>query len=111
MANSLRQVQQGDVLLQQVEGLPRGAIRDPQRGRLVLARGEATGHTHAVQSGKAALWSLTRDGVAELYLEVLEPVVIVHDEHKPLAVPAGIYRVGRVKEYDHLAGMERRVVD
>lgn len=111
MAGKLRQVQQGDVLLQQIERLPAGAVREPQHGRLVLARGEKTGHSHTVQSDRAVLWSLTKDGVAELYLEVQEPVVVVHDEHKPLPVPAGIYRVGRVKEYDHIAEMERRVVD
>ena len=111
MDGKLRQVQQGDVLLQQIERLPAGAVRQPQHGRLILARGEKTGHSHSVQSDKATLWSLTRDGVAELYLEVQEPVVVVHDEHKPLPVPAGIYKVGRVREYDYVAEMERQIVD
>lgn len=111
MAGKLRQVQQGDVLLQQIERLPAGAVRQPQHGRLVLARGEKTGHSHSVQSDKAALWSLIRDGVTELYLEVQEPVTIVHDEHKALPVPAGVYRVGRVKEYDYIEEMERRIID
>ncbi len=111
MPEKLRQAQQGDILLQQIERLPADAVRQAHRGRLILARGEKTGHSHAVHSDKAALWSLTRDGVTELYLEAQEPVVIVHDEHKPLPVPAGIYRVGRVKEYDHISAMERQIVD
>jgi len=104
-------MQQGDVLLQQVERLPAGVIRSPRQGKLVLARGENTGHSHAIESEKASLWLLTKDGVTELYLEVREPVVIEHDEHKPLPVPAGVYRVGRVKEYDYFAEMERQIID
>jgi hypothetical protein len=38
-------------------------------------------------------------------------VALTHEEHKPLTVPTGVYKVGRVREYDYFAEMERRVVD
>ncbi len=111
MADRLRQIQQGDVLLQQVSGIPQGAVRARQQGKLVVARGEQTGHSHIIDSDKATLWSLTKNGATEPYLEVQAPVTIVHDEHKPLPIPPGIYRVGRVKEFDYFEEMERRILD
>ena len=107
----MRQIQQGDVLLQQVASVPSDATRVPSDGAVVIARGERSGHRHVIKSDQAALWSLARDGVTELYLEVRAPVTIVHDEHRMLPIPPGIYRVGRVKEYDYFAQMERRIED
>jgi hypothetical protein len=88
----------------------------PNEGRVVVASGEQSGHNHVIKSNQANLWVLTKNGVTGLYLEVKSPVTIIHDEHKPLPIPTGIYRVGRVKEYDYFADMkepvwERRVVD
>ncbi len=111
MTDKLMQIQQGDVLLHQVSGIPQGAVPARQQGKLVVARGEQTGHSHVIDSDKAILWSLTRNGATELYLEVQAPVTIVHDEHKPLPIPPGIYRVGRVKEFDYFEEMERRIQD
>ena len=111
MADKLRQIQQGDVLLQEVTGVPPGATRMPAEGRVVVALGEKTGHSHVIKSDQAGLWGLTRNGVTELYLEVKAPVTIVHDEHKPLPIPPGIYLVGRVKEFDYFIQMKRRIED
>ena len=111
MADKPKQIQQGDVLLQEVTNIPTGATKMPHEGRIVVARGEKTGHSHVVASDKAALWTLTRGGDTELYLEVSDQVTITHDEHKPLPIPAGIYRVGRVKEFDYFAEMERQIED
>jgi hypothetical protein len=111
MAEKLKQIQQGDVLLQEIKSLPEGAKQTPGEGRIVVSRGEHGGHSHIIDSDRAKLWKLTRDGITELYLEVQVPVTLVHDEHKPLPIPVGIYRVGRVKEYDYFAEMERKVID
>ncbi len=111
MPDKLRQIQHGDVLLQEVARVPTAAVRIPNEGGVVVARGEKTGHNHVIKSDRANLWTLTRDGVTELYLEVESPVTITHDEHKPLPIPPGIYRVGRVKEYDYFAEMEREIED
>ena len=116
MSEKLQQIQQGDVLFQEVTGIPEGARQMPHKGPIVVARGEQSVHNHVIKSDQASLWTLTRNGVNELYLEVKSPVTIIHDEHKPLPIPTGIYRVGRVKEYDYFADMkepvrERQVLD
>jgi hypothetical protein len=111
MPEKLNQIQQGDVLLQEISSIPSGAKQMPAENRLILARGEKTGHSHVINSNQARLWTLTRDGATELYLEVKAPVTIVHDEHKPLPIPKGIYRVGRVKEYDYFSEMEKQIED
>lgn len=104
----MEQIQHGDVLLKKIARLPKGGAEVPREaGRIIVARGEATGHNHAIADKGATLWEFK----GELYLEVTEPVTIVHDEHKPLPIPPGIYQVGAVKEYDYFAEMERRVVD
>ncbi len=102
------QHQQGDVLLRKVDAIPEGAkpvVREG--GRLILARGEATGHHHAIASKDASLFEL--DGV--LYLDVRDPVVIEHEEHGPQTLPPGTYRVDKVREHDYFQDAERRVVD
>lgn len=102
------QIQHGDVLLEKVAKLPGGCRRvKPRNGRLIIAEGEATGHTHTITADKAALYELR----GELYVEVAEPVTIDHQEHKSLPIPEGIYTIGRVKEHDYLQDMERQVID
>lgn len=111
MKNKMLQIQHGDVLLQQVTSLPVDAVQKPQEKPLIVARGEHTGHAHLIDSDNANIWELNRHGVTELYLEIKAPVTIVHDEHKPLPIPEGYYRIGGVKEYDYLTQMQRRVID
>lgn len=101
------QIQHGDVLLERVKRLPKGATQRERGERLIIMEGEATGHHHAVEDKTSTIWEIG----GQLYLEVLEPTTIVHEEHKPLPIPEGIYRIGQVKEYDYFQEMERRVVD
>ena len=104
----IKQLQHGDVLLKRIDQLPLG-IKPVQRqnGSLVIMDGEATGHKHTITENSAKLWEIK----GEMYLEVTGPVTIEHQEHKPLAVPSGIYRIGQVKEYDYFQQMERKVQD
>ena len=104
----MRQIQQGDVTLQQVPQLPGKATRLWSGDKIVLAKGETTGHAHVITDPRhAALYEIK----GELYLEVTAPVILTHEEHRAQQIPDGIYRVGQVREYDYFAEMERRVVD
>jgi hypothetical protein len=87
----VKQVQHGDVLLKRIENLPQGT-KPVQRlnGSMVIMDGEATGHKHSITENSAQLWELKW----ELYLEVTDPVTLQHEEHKPLAIPSGIYQIG-----------------
>lgn len=104
----MKQYQHGDVLIREAGELPKG-VREVARegGRIIVVRGEATGHNHAIAEKGAKLYELK----GELYLEVTEPVTITHEEHKPLEIPEGVYEIGRVKEYDYFQEMERQVID
>jgi hypothetical protein len=94
-------IRQGDLLLVPVADLPEDA-RVIRRGRLVLARGEATGHAHVVEDDRAFLhdlgWAWAGD---EVYLSVVgdAPVSLVHEEHDTLVVSPGVYEVRRQREY------------
>src|SRR5262245_47031030 len=90
-------IRQGDLLLVPVDVLPERTL--PRlTGRLVLAEGEATGHAHVVDNERASLHG-TYGGTWFLSVEDGEPVLLLHEEHDPLAVPAGVYEVRRQREY------------
>lgn len=93
------QYRQGDVLLVRVEedvsGRPhRRVARDA--GRIVLAYGEATGHAHAVADAEAELIELE---TGERFLVTPRGVSLRHEEHDPVELPPGTYRVVRQREY------------
>ena len=46
-----------------------------------------------------------------LYLKVDHAVTIHHEEHKPVTVEPGIWRIGRIREKDMFEGFVRTVVD
>jgi hypothetical protein len=94
-------LRQGDVLLLPVKGLPEGALpRRRREGRLVLMRGEATGHAHAIEETGCEL--LSGPGSERLFLRVLSEggVVVRHEEHDPIAVASGVWEVRRQREYE-----------
>jgi hypothetical protein len=89
---------QGDVLVVAVDKIPRRAKpvgRD--RGRVVLAYGEATGHAHAIADPGAAL--LQHEDEQYLRVTAARGVGLTHEEHDTLDVPQGDYRVVRQREY------------
>jgi hypothetical protein len=94
----------GDVLIAAVPSIPAEAR---QRPNLVLAHGELTGHSHRIaETETAELWEC--GGV--LYLRVVaDQTRVVHQEHAPITLPRGDYRVWQQREYTPSA--IRRVFD
>lgn len=91
---------QGDIALIPVDSIPGGlekAKRD--RGRIVLAYGEVTGHAHAIASRGAEL--LGTDELQDRFLRVLAEggVALRHEEHATITLPKGDYIVRRQREY------------
>ncbi|MBN3995186.1 MAG: hypothetical protein HWQ36_33210 [Nostoc sp. NMS2] len=84
----------GDVLIRHIASLPVGAQK---RGGATLAHGEVTGHSHRIQQSDAVqLWVHGSD----LFLEVKEPsATLVHEEHRAIELPQGLYRVWKQREY------------
>jgi hypothetical protein len=99
--------QQGDVLIHAVKKIPKGALRvNRQKRGLVLAQGEATGHAHVVKDEVEML-----EKGRGLFIRSERAFTVVHEEHKPLTIPAGIWEVGKVREYDHFSRMATFVMD
>ena len=94
----------GDILIATAPALPEDAKR---RTSTILARGELTGHSHRIEDGATAnLWEYR----GEMFLEVTgENARIIHQEHKPITLPQGIYRFWFQREYTPTA--IRRVID
>lgn len=99
--------QQGDVLLFPVNKIPVSAKRENRKERgYVLAEGESTGHAHVIDSEI----EFYRDG-DQLYFRAKSEVIVKHEEHNPVTVPAGTYRIGIVQEYDYDAEAAKNVID
>jgi hypothetical protein len=87
---------QGDVMIERVATIPRTATKQkPENGRIILAHGEATGHHHSIDIDHADWWKSGDDQ----FVNVKTPTEVVHQEHAPIALPPGKYRVTRQREY------------
>lgn len=104
-------VRQGDALLVAVETIPKDATPEARSGRIVLAFGEATGHAHAIAEPEAQ--AFTHDGMRHLLTRSIAQ--LLHEEHAPIELPAGTWRVVIQREYQPPAGPQvpawRQVVD
>lgn len=105
-------IRQGDVALVLVTKLPEGCTEVPNdRGRIVLAYGEVTGHAHAIADHRPALRAkeMAEAAIArarllvapngQRYLQVDEQVTLRHEEHDPHIIPAGVYLLPQQVEY------------
>lgn len=103
-------IRQGDVLIVPCEEIPASATPvGAEAGRLIVARGEATGHHHSFPWARGAV--LFRDDGAggAQYVRVEQPVALEHQEHSPLTVKPGSYAV-RIQR-TMASGLVRRVAD
>jgi len=88
------QFRHGDVMIARVKSLP--AEKRKSKG-LILAHGEITGHCHQIKEKKNAVLYETP---TDLFLEVVaDEATIVHEEHAPITISKGCYRVWRQREY------------
>lgn len=91
-------IRQGDVALVAIDEIPAEAVELPRDAgdRVVLAYGEVTGHAHALHEPGV---TMLRAANADVFLRVIEPSNLVHEEHAKIPVPPGTYRVVRQREY------------
>ena len=84
----------GDVLIAAVTSIPRDARR---RVTPILVRGEITGHSHRLaEPDTAELWE--RHGALSINV-VAEAATVIHEEHRPITLPRGTYKVWQQREY------------
>jgi len=100
MTKRARQYRQGDVLLTGIDPPAKpGEAVGPINGRLVLASGELTGHSHTVPAvdGKARFFK----GLGNLrYLLLTDVGQLQHQEHGAIELESGWYEVRVQREYD-----------
>lgn len=89
---------QGDVLIVAVAKLPNDMTPvDREAGRVILAHGELTGHSHAISDKHA---SLRATEAGRTFLTILDnPASLGHEEHSTVTIPPGLYRTVRQTEY------------
>jgi len=97
---------QGDLLLERVADIiPSGSIEENLDGvAMVLAEGEESGHRHAIRERVTMFRNerLATDIPAGLYIGHVQVASayarVTHEEHAPLTLPRGTYRVRRQRE-------------
>lgn len=98
------QEQQGDVICVPVKEIPNECEKQKDN---VIQHGEATGHAHRLINGEIFIEPKTK----VKYLRLVQPSDIVHEEHGPLTLPPGAYRVGIVREKGMFDDLVAPVVD
>lgn len=99
---------QGDILIiATTEEVPAEAkLVQRDGGKIVLAYGEKTGHSHAIAERGVKLFETPEIR----WITSDKPFTICHEEHAPVEVPAGTFRVIRQREYVAPA-IVRQVID
>jgi hypothetical protein len=99
------QYRQGDVLLVRVTAVPKGAKVEQNDSSIVLAYGETTGHAHRISAATAKAYQWQGDRLIEIH----KATDLVHEEHNPIHLEPGIYKLVHQREYT--PERVRRVVD
>lgn len=114
-------LQQGDVLLFPVATIPKTAKTIEGA---TLALGEFTGHHHTLfdtidaeapatnnpyTMGSASVKLFELENVK--YAQVMKGTYLKHQEHKPIYVEPGLYKIGIVREVDPFSDEIRAVAD
>jgi|SRR5712664_278230 len=99
MKKQARQYRQGDVFIVEVLSIPKQVKNIPlENGKIVLAHGEATGHTHAIDASKLAVF-VVNEQTQERFLQLKGMATLRHEEHSEIQLPAGNWQVIRQQEY------------
>jgi hypothetical protein len=99
---------QGDLLIERVDDVcPSGTIvQSDAAGATVLAEGETTGHRHSIFEQVTMFRddALARDVPGGLYIGHVRveggPATLRHQEHAPIALGEGTYRIRRQRELE-----------
>ena len=101
----------GDVILYCESAGPKGFEKMPKVKDDCLAYGEATGHMHKI-IGNPEDFDLRECPKTKVrHLKVVRPVMLKHQEHRPIELNPGQYRIGIQREYDPFEKRIREVID
>ena len=103
----MKQIQQGDVVLEAVEIDLTGK---KSLKELILAKGETTGHAHRIKP-VFGVKIYEENGIKYVVNTNDTEALLTHEEHKTIAIPKGTFRIGIVKEVDPFSEEIRNVMD
>ena len=85
---------QGDILLIKKECSPKGTLSKED----VLIEVSMTGHAHKVKNGQIYHQEIERSTSIFAYIVALKGCKLIHDEHKTIELPEGVYEARRQRE-------------
>lgn len=104
----MRQFRQGDVFIFSATESPKeGTEVARESGKVVLAHGEATGHSHALGAKSASLWAF--GNIDDRLLKLPKISTLKHEEHAEIKLPSGQYWIRIQRQY--VRGRTRNVED
>lgn len=87
---------QGDLLFEKVERRNEGFSELVKNN--IIAEGEIKGHKHILENGK--VYKEKNAGNGQAYLVLEKPSQVTHDEHNPIPLEEGVYKVSRQREFN-----------
>lgn len=109
MKKTTKQYRQGDVLIEQIDALPKKLRKNKNESRVILAHGEVTGHAHEIERPELAMLEECSIGargdledantMTNAAMELSADTAVVHQEHGKIELPKGRYLVRRQREY------------
>lgn len=88
---------QGDICFEKLDKFPEGVI---EKDTMLEIRGEREGHVHRM-TGVQILVPPEQEEQLPALVVVSSMAIMVHEEHRPLALPEGMYRVTQFQEYQN----------
>ena len=101
---------QGDIIIKQIEELPKNLKVVSKENQFILAEGEQTGHKHTLVAEPQTM-EILQDESGRYYIKLSNAATLTHQEHKIITLPEGIYEVGNEREYDYFLEEIRKVQD
>jgi hypothetical protein len=102
----------GDVIIQRVEAVPENFSAMEVEPNSCLAYGELTGHAHKLFGTPGVDFDVrVNPTTKERHLRVVNPVALRHQEHSPIVLPPGDYKIDIQREYDPFEKLVRQVAD
>lgn len=89
--------------------IPEGLKAVEHKGSFVLAEGEFTGHKHLMTVEKPKDLEILQDKEGRYYFNVKKAANLTHEEHKPLVIEPGLYKMNIEREFDYFKEEKDRV--
>jgi hypothetical protein len=100
----------GDINVEKFEGEITGEIIK-HTGSFTLAEGEQTGHRHVITVPSVDDMDVYKTADGGLFLVLRKEGTVTHEEHTPIKIVPGTYRIDREREHDYFQKATRRVID